>query len=72
MWQWENATAGALAGFATVAAMHPLDVVRTRFQGSLLMWPLKVSFCVNEQSGVSSFISFNIHLFSNCLHNGSL
>ncbi|TYK12585.1 folate transporter 1 [Cucumis melo var. makuwa] len=37
MWQWENATAGALAGFATVAAMHPLDVVRTRFQGCLLM-----------------------------------
>ncbi|KAL4644317.1 hypothetical protein ACB092_02G156700 [Castanea dentata] len=31
-WQWENATAGAAAGFATVAAMHPLDVVRTRFQ----------------------------------------
>lgn len=34
-WQWENATAGAAAGFATVAVMHPLDVVRTRFQGSL-------------------------------------
>lgn len=32
-WQWENATAGAVAGFATVATMHPLDVVRTRFQG---------------------------------------
>ncbi|GMN29306.1 hypothetical protein TIFTF001_002389 [Ficus carica] len=31
-WQWENATAGAVAGFATVATMHPLDVVRTRFQ----------------------------------------
>ncbi|XVF59698.1 hypothetical protein PTKIN_Ptkin07bG0297000 [Pterospermum kingtungense] len=31
-WQWENATAGALAGFATVAAMYPLDIVRTRFQ----------------------------------------
>ncbi|KAF8049654.1 hypothetical protein N665_2159s0005 [Sinapis alba] len=31
-WEWENATAGAVAGFATVAAMHPLDVVRTRFQ----------------------------------------
>lgn len=31
-WQWENATAGAIAGFATVAAVHPLDVVRTRFQ----------------------------------------
>ncbi|KAL6274016.1 hypothetical protein ACE6H2_024708 [Prunus campanulata] len=31
-WQWETATAGAVAGFATVAVMHPLDVVRTRFQ----------------------------------------
>ncbi|XP_020530089.1 folate transporter 1, chloroplastic isoform X2 [Amborella trichopoda] len=31
-WGWENATAGAIAGFATVAALHPLDVVRTRFQ----------------------------------------
>ncbi|MQL89609.1 hypothetical protein Taro_022187 [Colocasia esculenta] len=32
-WQWENAAAGAIAGFATVAALHPLDVVKTRFQG---------------------------------------
>ncbi|XP_027179544.1 folate transporter 1, chloroplastic isoform X1 [Coffea eugenioides] len=31
-WQWENATAGALAGLATVTFSHPLDVVRTRFQ----------------------------------------
>jgi solute carrier family 25 folate transporter 32 len=37
-WQWENATAGAVAGFATVAAVHPLDVVRTRFQGGLLLF----------------------------------
>ncbi|XP_013607112.1 PREDICTED: folate transporter 1, chloroplastic-like isoform X2 [Brassica oleracea var. oleracea] len=40
-WQWENATAGAVAGFTTVAAMHPLDVVRTRFQ-------------VNEGRGLST------------------
>ncbi|KAL6993506.1 Folate transporter 1, chloroplastic, variant 3 [Sarracenia purpurea var. burkii] len=33
-WQWENATAGASAGLATVAFSHPLDVVRTRFQVS--------------------------------------
>ncbi|KAG4125375.1 hypothetical protein ERO13_D10G091500v2 [Gossypium hirsutum] len=31
-WQWETAAAGAVAGFATVAAMYPLDIVRTRFQ----------------------------------------
>ncbi|XVF17958.1 hypothetical protein REPUB_Repub10bG0169900 [Reevesia pubescens] len=31
-WQWETATAGAVAGFASVAAMYPLDIVRTRFQ----------------------------------------
>ena len=33
-WTWENAAAGAAAGFATVAALHPLVVVRTRFQGN--------------------------------------
>lgn len=32
---WENAAAGSIAGFATVAIMHPLDVVRTRFQGHI-------------------------------------
>ncbi|XVF15825.1 hypothetical protein REPUB_Repub09cG0189800 [Reevesia pubescens] len=31
-WQWREATAGAMAGFATVATMYPLDIVRTRFQ----------------------------------------
>ncbi|CAI9272319.1 unnamed protein product [Lactuca saligna] len=31
-WRWENATAGSVAGLATVTFSHPLDVVRTRFQ----------------------------------------
>ncbi|KAI5055932.1 hypothetical protein GOP47_0029453 [Adiantum capillus-veneris] len=31
-WQVENAVAGSIAGFTTVAVLHPLDVVRTRFQ----------------------------------------
>ncbi|EFJ30847.1 hypothetical protein SELMODRAFT_89452 [Selaginella moellendorffii] len=31
-WKWEEATAGAVAGVATVVALHPLDIVRTRFQ----------------------------------------
>lgn len=43
-WKWENAAAGAVAGFATVAALHPLDVVRTRFQGLLLVSLLR-SLC---------------------------
>ncbi|KAJ4962725.1 hypothetical protein NE237_022664 [Protea cynaroides] len=30
--QWENGAAGAIAGFTTVTTLHPLDVVRTRFQ----------------------------------------
>ncbi|RWW43961.1 hypothetical protein BHE74_00050323 [Ensete ventricosum] len=37
-WKWENAAAGAVAGFATVAALHPLDVVRTRFQDVSLVF----------------------------------
>uniref|UniRef100_N1QZK2 Mitochondrial substrate carrier family protein M n=1 Tax=Aegilops tauschii TaxID=37682 RepID=N1QZK2_AEGTA len=39
-WTWENAGAGATAGFATVATFHPLDVVRTRFQGIWFFWYL--------------------------------
>ncbi|KAH8946844.1 hypothetical protein BDL97_11G008300 [Sphagnum fallax] len=31
-WKWENAAAGAVAGLTTVVALHPLDIVRTRFQ----------------------------------------
>ncbi|KAK4772383.1 hypothetical protein SAY86_014158 [Trapa natans] len=34
-WQWENATAGALAGFATVAVMHPLDVTLPTSHGTM-------------------------------------
>ncbi|KAF9613285.1 hypothetical protein IFM89_006784 [Coptis chinensis] len=37
-WQWENAIAGAIAGFATVATLHPLDVVHTRFQGRMTLF----------------------------------
>ncbi|KAK6924424.1 Mitochondrial substrate/solute carrier [Dillenia turbinata] len=33
-WQWENGTAGDFAGVANVACMHPLDVVRPRFQAN--------------------------------------
>lgn len=33
-WKLENAAAGAIAGFSTVTVLHPLDVVRTRFQVS--------------------------------------
>ena len=42
---WENAAAGSIAGFATVAIMHPLDVVRTRFQGHITFLLLFIIFC---------------------------
>lgn len=31
-WRWESAVAGGVAGLTTVVALHPLDIVRTRFQ----------------------------------------
>ncbi|KAG0571231.1 hypothetical protein M758_6G213100 [Ceratodon purpureus] len=31
-WKWESAVAGGVAGLTTVVALHPLDIVRTRFQ----------------------------------------
>lgn len=54
-WQWENAAAGAVAGFATVAAMHPLDVVRTRFQG------------IQTHSPICVFVLFKVSLSFFCL-----
>ncbi|MFS7954892.1 putative mitochondrial carrier domain superfamily [Helianthus anomalus] len=39
-WQWENAVAGSFAGLATVTFSHPLDVVRTRFQGKVPKYEL--------------------------------
>ncbi|KAF5798635.1 putative mitochondrial carrier domain superfamily [Helianthus annuus] len=39
-WQWENAVAGSVAGLATVTFSHPLDVVRTRFQGKVPKYEL--------------------------------
>ena len=31
-WKFESAVAGGVAGLTTVVALHPLDIVRTRFQ----------------------------------------
>jgi solute carrier family 25 folate transporter 32 len=31
-WKWQSAAAGGVAGLTTVVALHPLDIVRTRFQ----------------------------------------
>lgn len=31
-WKWQSAVAGSVAGLTTVVALHPLDIVRTRFQ----------------------------------------
>ncbi|KAL3613984.1 hypothetical protein CASFOL_042058 [Castilleja foliolosa] len=33
-WQWENEAAGSAAGLLTVIFTHPIDVIRTRFQGN--------------------------------------
>jgi Mitochondrial carrier protein len=44
---WENAVAGAIAGFTTVASLHPLDVVRTRFQGLSLSLSLSFSLSLS-------------------------
>ncbi|KAH0855482.1 hypothetical protein HID58_007963 [Brassica napus] len=75
-WQWENATAGAVAGFATVAAMHPLDVVRTRFQRvpdvqehssrSLHHWPSRGSerpLCSFFPAVIGSTLSWSLYFF---------
>lgn len=42
-WRWENMAAGAIAGFTAVVSLHPLDVVRTRFQGPYLTVPEQAS-----------------------------
>ncbi|KAL3643465.1 hypothetical protein CASFOL_014280 [Castilleja foliolosa] len=33
-WQWENEAADSAAGLLTVIFTHPIDVIRTRFQGN--------------------------------------
>ncbi|KAJ4822990.1 Folate transporter 1, chloroplastic [Turnera subulata] len=52
-WQWENATAGAVAGFATVAAMHPLDVVRTSQRRSGLQFSNLQEHCSRRSNHCS-------------------
>ncbi|KMZ73684.1 Folate transporter 1, chloroplastic [Zostera marina] len=51
-WRWENMAAGAIAGFTAVVSLHPLDVVRTRFQ-------------VNDGR---SKASPNVHVYKNTTH----
>ncbi|MFS7935192.1 putative mitochondrial carrier domain superfamily [Helianthus anomalus] len=43
-WQWENAVAGSVAGLATVTFSHPLDVVRTGFQGTQITHRFQISY----------------------------
>lgn len=60
-WQWQNAVAGSVAGLATVAFSHPLDVVRTRFQGLSLSIILDLNRWVN-QSLLDCVLLFNSQL----------
>ncbi|KAL0692134.1 hypothetical protein Bca4012_059314 [Brassica carinata] len=66
-WEWEKATAGAVAGFATVAAMHPLDVVRT-IDSKEKEIKLIETTTVNEGRGLSALPTYNKQHSSRSLH----
>ncbi|XP_039045810.1 folate transporter 1, chloroplastic-like [Hibiscus syriacus] len=59
-WQRETAAAGAVAGFATVAAMYPLDIVRTRFQGHSGLKGLYAGFL---PAVLGSTVSWGLYFF---------
>lgn len=72
-WQWENAAAGSAAGLTTVTFTHPLDVVRTRFQGRALSLSLFVVVFVQTCNCLIIFFGWaNIDFFVELVNDGRL